>query len=287
MAEKWIDLFISITGRFGISLLNKFNRYKRRGQSGWTLYASVEEVYKGEQKEYSFDWIKEIDEGYFDSLFENEDDEEDFESRIRNQSVRYIKSEECLNEISEICFFYAAPDMILEHNRVLVFQDVNPWVLEVIMKEMVPHYKVVKQFLDKGKLREIQLSELKEESKELINDLLSKGLYPVVSDLYRVKTTTELTTGSLKLYSINKDFVDPLVLNEDNRIHQFIQKSSFQNNKPLVLEPVGWKLQDNLKNSITIRSFWKIAEQMVLLVNIADDSVRAIYIFGEKSEQDI
>ncbi|WP_223593731.1 hypothetical protein [Neobacillus bataviensis] len=105
MTDKLIGLFISMTSRVGIYIINKFNRFKRRRQYGWTLYASVDEIYEGEQKEYPFVWIEEIDERYFDSLFEEEDDDEDFYSRIGNQRVSNIKSEDCLNQMSEICFF--------------------------------------------------------------------------------------------------------------------------------------------------------------------------------------
>src|SRR4051812_6278259 len=151
MGGKLISLFISVTGRAGISLLNKLNSFKRRQQSDWTLYASVEEVYEGEEKVYPFDWIEEIDEETFDNLFEDEDIEEDFYHRIRNQSVRLIPSEKSINVMSEICFFYAAPDVILEdYHSVLVFRDLNQWLQEVITEEFVPHYKVVKEFFVEG-----------------------------------------------------------------------------------------------------------------------------------------
>ncbi|SMQ80906.1 hypothetical protein SAMN05444673_4032 [Bacillus sp. OV166] len=286
MAGKLISLFISITGKVGISLLNKINSFKGRRQTGWTLYASVEEVYEGEEKEYPFEWIEEIAEGDFDSLFEDEDDEEDFYNRMRNQSVRLIKSEKSLNEISVICFFYAAPEVILEdHQSVLVFQDMNPWLQEVIMKELVPHYKVVKEFFVQGKFKEIQLSELKKESKELVKSLLSKGYYPVVSDLYR-GTQSEQSTGprNLKYFLIKKESVNPLELKENKRIQQFLLNESFQKNRPFFLKPVGWKLQEDLRDSITIRSFYNFAEKIVLLVNTVDDSIIGIYIFGAKAD---
>ncbi|MGF6949080.1 hypothetical protein QF028_001585 [Neobacillus sp. B4I6] len=286
MAGKLISLFISITGKVGISLLNKINSFKGRRQTGWTLYASVEEVYQGEEKEYPFEWIEEIAKGDFDSLFEDEDDEEDFYNRMRNQSVRLIKSEKSLNEISVICFFYAAPEVILEdHQSVLVFQDMNPWLQEVIMKELVPHYKVVKEFFVQGKFKEIQLSELKKESKELVKSLLSKGYYPVVSDLYR-GTQSVQSTGprNLKYFLIKKESVNPLELKENKRIQQFLLNESFQKNRPFFLKPVGWKLQEDLRDSITIRSFYNFAEKIVLLVNTVDDSIIGIYIFGAKAD---
>jgi hypothetical protein len=287
LTGKLISLFISITGKVGISLLNKINSFKGKRQTGWTLYASVEEVYEGEEKEYPFDWIEEIDEGDFDSLFEDEDNEEDFYNRIRNQSVRLIKSEKSLNEMSVICFFYAAPDVILEdHQSVLVFQDINPWLQEVIMNELVPHYKVVKEFFVQEKFREIQLSELKKESKELVKSLLSKGYYPVISDLYKdTRSVQPMGPGNLKYFVIKKESLNLLELNENERIHQFIMNKSFKENKPFFMKPVGWKLQEDLRDSVTIRSFYNFAEKIVLLVNTVDDSIRGVYIFGTTSQK--
>ncbi|MFB5197597.1 hypothetical protein ACE198_22260 [Neobacillus sp. KR4-4] len=285
MIDKLIGLFISISGRVGITLKNKLNNLKRKRQTGWTLYASVEEVCEGAKKEYPFNWIEEIDEQCFDNLFEDDDDEDDFNIRIQNQSVSFIKSDKHLNQMSEICFYYAAPDVILEdHRSCLVFRDMDQWLHEVIMKELVPHYNEVKQFFIHGKFEEIQLSELKKESKELVKCLLSQGYFPVVSDLYRGTESTQLRgKGNLQYFVIRKESVNPLELQEYERFKQFVIHDSFQKNKPFVLRPAGWKLQEDLRDSITIRYFSNCAEQIVLLVNTLDDSIRAIYIFGEKA----
>jgi len=237
---KLLSLFISITGRVGITLKNKIYNLKSKRQTGWTLYASVEEVYDGPKKEYPFDWIKEIDEEAFDSLFEDDVDEEDFYNRVQNQTVSFIKSDKHLNQMSEICFYYAAPDVILEdHRSCLVFRDMDQWLHEVIMKELVPHYNEVKQFYIHGKFEEIQLSELKKESKELVKSLLSQGYFSVVSDLYRGTESTQSSgKGNLQYFVIRKQSVNPLELQEYERIKQFVFHDSFQKNKPFVLTPV-------------------------------------------------
>ncbi|MDE3839488.1 hypothetical protein C0966_08980 [Bacillus methanolicus] len=270
LAKIFIILFVSVSiGTFA------FLRAKRRWQQGWTKFISVSEVYQGEEKVYPFDWIKEID----DPWTENPDEEDDFD--ISKLSSKSIKSAECLNHMSEVCFFFAAPDVIQEEKSANIFRDVNPFVLDIIMKELVPHYKEVKQFFIDGKFKEIQLSELKDESKELVNSLLSKGFYPVVSDLYRGKDSY-LPTGprNLKYFLIKKEAVTPLYLKETERIKRFVQIAYFDRNKSFNLMPVGWKLEENLRDSLTIRSFYSFAKQIVLLVDTVDDSVLGLYIFG-------
>jgi len=269
-------LLIVLSGGLGFFLLRK---YKRRRQIGWTLYAPLEQDFVTEPKEYTFKWIEELNEEQFDSLFEDSDDDGEFQ--INGLEFKTIKSADSLNEMSEICFLYAAPDVIYEdHHSALVFQDVTPWVLEIIMMEMVPHYKVVKELYIEDKFKEIQLSDLKDESKELAKGLISQKFYPVVTDLYRNNQPLD-SIGRIQYFSIKKEDVTPLFLKENDGIHQFMKNNNFKHNKPFVITPVGWKLDENLKDSIAIRSFYSFAKQIVLVVNTFDDSVRAIFIFGE------
>ncbi|WP_256942415.1 hypothetical protein [Bacillus sp. OV166] len=249
---------------------------------GWTLYSPIEQDFVTEPKEYTFEWIEELNEEEFDSLFEDCDDDGEF--HINGFTYKTIKSENRLNEMSEICFLYAAPDAIFEnHHSALVFQDVTPWVLEIIMKEIVPHYKVVKELYIEEKFKEIQLSGLKDESKEMAKELIYQRFYPVVTDLYRNNRLDE-TVGCIQYFLIKKEDVTPLFFKETERIHQFMKNNNFQNNKPFVITPYGWKLDENLKDSIAIRSFYSFAKKIVLVVNTFDDSVRAIFIFGENED---
>ncbi|TDK61770.1 hypothetical protein E2K98_12840 [Bacillus salipaludis] len=256
-------------------------RKLRRSGGGWTIYASLAEVDDGPRNEanaYPFNWIKEIEEHYFDGFFE-ENDEEEFD--MGKMMFKSIKSDISLNQMSEVCFFFSAPNVILNDNYLLMFQDVSPLVLETLMKEFVPHYKNVKQMFIQGECKEIHLEEMKEESKELIKNLISTGFYPVISDLYRGKDS-EKSSGprKLKYFLINKESIPPLYLKETKKIQEFIQNAFFDKKKPFLIQPVGWKLEQNLQDSITIRSFSTFAKQIVLLVNTVDDSVEGMYIFG-------
>src|SRR4051794_13861864 len=100
----------------------------RRSGNGWTIYYSLAEI-GGKAKTYPFNWIKEIDEHHFDSLFK-EDDENEF--GVANFTFQTVKSENKLNEMSEACFFFAAPSVIVYENYSLSFQDVQPLLLEIL-----------------------------------------------------------------------------------------------------------------------------------------------------------
>ncbi|WP_256942429.1 hypothetical protein [Bacillus sp. OV166] len=249
---------------------------RRRRDNGWTVYTSLAEI-GGKAKTYPFNWIKEIDEHHFDSLFK-EDNETEF--GIGNFTFRTVKSENKLNQMSEACFFFAAPSVILHENYSLSFRDVQPLLLEILIKDFVPHYKNVKQLFILGEFKEIRFEDLKEESKKIVENLIAANFYPVISDLYRGKYAEKSGMRKLQYFLINKEDITPLYSKETEKIQQFIQSAFFDQNEPFCRQPVGWKLEQNLKESITIRSFCTFAKEIVLLVNAVDDSVEAMYIFG-------
>jgi hypothetical protein len=266
-------------------LLKRYTNYKRKNQIGWTLYASVENDFDGEIKEYPLDWIIQIKESYFDSLFEDGEEDEDLLSILSKLNVRLIESKLQIDHMSEICFYYAARDLFLDKGQsVIIFRDLTTEMLKVINDEMVPHYKEVKQFFVEGEFKEIQLSVLKEESEEIAKNLFAKEVYPVVNDLYKAPFTQSAGPGKLQFFSIKQESIIPFALKENDQFHQFILEKYFKKNKPLYIEPTGWKVQESLKDFIVIRYFCSFAEQIVLLINTTDDSVRGIYIFGKKKE---
>lgn len=132
-----------------------------------------------------------------------------------------------------------------------------------------------------GKLKEINVRGLKKESKRIMQDLLSNGIYPVIPDLYRTKNLN-LATGprELKHYRVNKEMIDSLYLDETEKIREFLMSSFFTESGSIMVQPTGWKLEDNLQDSVTIRAFSTFAKQIVLVVNDKDMSVVGLDIYG-------
>ncbi|MFF5400343.1 hypothetical protein ACFY5J_23980 [Peribacillus butanolivorans] len=123
-----------------------------------------------------FKWITEIDEPPFG--FNNENSE---------LSIKRIDSTVELNEMSPVCQLFASFDVILDDDSLTSLPTPNDNALETILNEVVPHYLDIKQIFIDGKLKEINVRCLKKESKKIVQDLLSNGIYPVIPDLYRQK----------------------------------------------------------------------------------------------------
>ncbi|MFE4429961.1 hypothetical protein ACFRH9_23375 [Peribacillus butanolivorans] len=217
-----------------------------------------------------FKWITEIDEPPFG--FNNENSE---------LSIKRIDSTVELNEMSPVCQLFASFDVILDDDSLTSLPTPNDNALETILNEVVPHYLDIKQIFIDGKLKEINVRCLKKESKKIVQDLLSNGIYPVIPDLYRTKNLN-LSTGprELKYYLVNQELIDPLYIKETGKIREFFMSSFFTESGSIMLQPTGWKLDDNLKESVTIRAFSTFAKQIVLVVDDKNMSVVGLDIYG-------
>jgi hypothetical protein len=196
-------------------------------------------------------------------------------------SIKRFNSTVELNEMSSVCQFFASFDVILDENALTVLPTPNDKALNIIMNEVVPHYIDVKQIFIDGKLKEINVRGLKEESKKIVKDLFLKGGYPVMLDLYRTNNLN-LATGprNLKHYLIKQQSLSPLHLSETETIREFLESTFFAEKGSIMLQPTGWKLDDTLKESVTIRAFSTFAKQIVLVVDDKDKSVVGLNIYG-------
>ncbi|MFF5400342.1 hypothetical protein ACFY5J_23985 [Peribacillus butanolivorans] len=79
---------------------------------------------------------------------------------------------------------------------------------------------------------------------------------------------------------VNQELIDPLYIKETGKIREFFMSSFFTESGSIMLQPTGWKLDDNLKESVTIRAFSTFAKQIVLVVNDKNMSVVGLDIYG-------
>ncbi|MBM7583954.1 hypothetical protein JOC86_000491 [Bacillus pakistanensis] len=172
-----------------------------------------------------FEWITEIDQQPF--RYNNENGELD---------IKRLDSTGQLNEMSSVCQFFAYFDLILDENALTSLPTPNNQALEIILKEVVPHYVDVKQIFIDGKLKEINVGCLKKDSKKIIEDLLSSGIYPVIPDLYRTKNLNLATkTRKLKHYLVNAELINPLHIKEAEKIREFLVSSFFSESGSIML----------------------------------------------------
>ncbi|MFD2043013.1 hypothetical protein ACFSTA_01685 [Ornithinibacillus salinisoli] len=195
--------------------------------------------------------------------------------------IEKVESEISLSNMSEVCQFFASVDVIIGSDGLTILPTPTEYSFHTIMNEIVPHYLDVKKIFMNGKLKEINVSCLKEESKKIVEDLFPNNVYPVIPDLYRSNNLNIATKPrALKNYLVNQELIKPLHLKETENIREFFMSSFFAENGSIMLQPTGWKLDDDLKESITIRTFSTFAKRIVLLVDETDQSVVSLEIYG-------
>ncbi|WP_245805841.1 hypothetical protein [Bacillus alkalicellulosilyticus] len=215
-------------------------------------------------------WITEIDEP-----------SSEFNNDYGELNIEIIETTNDLKEMSPVCQFFASFDVILETDSLLTLPTPNQNVLKKIMDEVVPHYRDIKQIIIDGELKEINVLGLKEESKRIVQYSLSNGIYPVISDLYRTKNLSLPTEPrDLKYYMVNQEMITPLQIDGTEEIRDFLKNTFFTDRGSIALQPTGWKLEDDLKESVTIRTFSTFAKQIVLVVDDNNMSVVGLDIYG-------
>lgn len=217
-----------------------------------------------------FKWLTEIEEPIIPF------NEENGELRFKR-----IESYQNVFTMSEVCQLFAAYDVLLGEDALTTIPIPNDQALKIVMNEVVPHYIDIKQVFIDGNLKEINVHHLKGSSRKLFKNLLQGDIYSVIPDLYRSKEINRTNyPRTIKYYLINKELINQIHNKETKKIFGFFNESFFAENGSIMLQPTGWILQEQLKESYTIRSFSTFAKQIVLVVNEPDNVVIGLDIYG-------
>ncbi|MDB5052351.1 MAG: hypothetical protein JWM44_401 [Bacilli bacterium] len=217
-----------------------------------------------------FDWLYEIEKPII---------------RLNDESgelrIKKINSEISLNQMSEVCQLFASFSVIIGSDALTELPTTNDDALNTIMNEIVPHYLDVKEIYIGGILRKINVRRLKRNSSKMIEELLSDGIYPVIPDLYRSNSPNLATEPrKLKYFSVRQELISQPHIMETEKIKNFFNNSFFAETGSVFITPTGWSLEENLKESITIRTFCTFANKIILVIDTKDRSVVGLDIHG-------
>jgi hypothetical protein len=186
-----------------------------------------------------FKWLEEINEPPFQVK------RNDGELKIKRLETTTVE----LNEMSPVFQFFASYDLILGQDSLTSLPTPNESALETILNEVVPHYSNVKQIFIDGKLKEINVMNLKESSKIMLKGLLlSNKIFPVIPDLYRTKKLNWTTKPrKLKYYLVRQDLIKPVHNKEAEQLGDFLKDSYFAESGSIMLSPTRWKVYLEIK----------------------------------------
>jgi hypothetical protein len=217
-----------------------------------------------------YEWLKEIEEPIFP-----------YKEETGDLKIQRVHSNTSLSKLSPVCQMFASVNVIFKLDFLSSFPAPNDLALNIILNEIAPHYSEVRKIFIDEKLVEINVRYLKAESEQMLNDSLSYGINPIVSDLYRnMEYNISAYPRELKYYIVIKEKIKQKVLNGTEELKEFLRCSFFAKNGLLSLIPSGWFLDDTLKESVTLQSISTFAKQIILVVNENDNRVIAIDIYG-------
>ena len=218
-----------------------------------------------------FQWLTEIDKPVVNKSKELHSD----------LNIERLSENKDTYEISDVFLFFASPNIIFNIDFLTALPTPTKFSLNVILNEMAPHYNKVQVIKKKDNITTINLKFLKKHSQRLLNKALLEGvLGGIINDIYR---TNELHISmhrlNLKYYKVNGKYIQTVKLEGFDRVMEFLESSFLTSGGPFTLSPSGWTLEEELKNSIAIRAFSSFSKEIILVVDSADNTVVAVYIY--------
>jgi hypothetical protein len=217
-----------------------------------------------------YEWFKEIEEPGYPYT--------DDSGELR---LKRIQSNTTSDGMSPIFQLFASVNVLFQKDFLSSFPVPNHHALKIVQNVIVPHYTEVKEIFIDGKLIEINVRFLKEESRKRLSDLLLSGIHPIVPDLYR-NSEYDISPypRKIKYYAVNGEKIQHKALDGMKGIRDFIKSSFLASNGVLTLMPSGWFLDDSLKESVTLQALSTFAENIILMVNENDHRIIGINIYG-------
>ncbi|MED1605294.1 hypothetical protein P4U90_08115 [Cytobacillus kochii] len=220
-----------------------------------------------------FNWLTEI-EGHPCSIDEGE---------IKDFRMRKIIVKKSPKTMSAVCQLFAAVDIINEESSMMVYPIPDEQARLLVMEMTAPHYEEIKETIIAGRVKEMNLFHLKPESRIIIEKHLQKNGYPAIQDLYRRKRIKlSDTPQKIKYYLINKEKIAQLSSRETEEVFSFFHVTFFVQQESILLQPTGWQLEDELITSYTIRTFSRMAGDLVLWVNENSNDVVGLEVYRNK-----
>jgi hypothetical protein len=90
-------------------------------------------------------------------------------------------------KINELGQFFTAASFLLAENTMVQLPASDKAALELIKRDIAPHFINVKVVMVEGQVEVVMMQHLKDSSLQMLQDIAIDGLHPVVLDLYRSK----------------------------------------------------------------------------------------------------
>lgn len=190
--------------------------------------------------------------------------------------------------LTSICQFFAYSSYILQTDVYISIPTPTKETENLVFEHLTPYYKRIIITSIEGKTCECSLIGLKPETIALFQEFeRSNELSSILPDLVRKTHIKQLDenyfkNANIKVYAIDMTALKPLNLAFTESLYPFLKQTFFAVGGVMPIQPIGWKLHNDLIESIFLRSFSTIASKIHITVNLTNGDILGVDVFENK-----
>jgi hypothetical protein len=189
---------------------------------------------------------------------------------------------ESTSSMTELARFVSAGSVLLVDNMMNTLSAKDDTARNLILNDIAPHFIDVKVVYVEDEVEVINMQYLKEESKKLF-DSTSNGIILVMHDLYRNRNMSVWKSEQrreLIQFTVKIDELNVYDIPNTKDIKEFLKKGYFDLGEEFSLIPTGWTIEEELKESITLRFFATFIPCITLVVDSTNRQVVLLQLSG-------
>ena len=202
--------------------------------------------------------------------------------KIKHPKVVYDRldiEEPSGQQISSIAQYYLAPFILVSSNGMLDIPIVDDKTLDIVIKDIAPHFNKVVKITTNEKLTDIRLQNVRESSKiHFMNLKENRKVNAIVNDIYSEGTSSWGETFTPKEFRVNLDLVRKTANHDILSMWDFFEHTFVQTYGGMAIIPSGWSFDESFKDRVAVQSFASVCNEMMITVNSENNFITSILI---------
>lgn len=182
-------------------------------------------------------------------------------------------------EISSIAQYVLAPFILVSSNGMFDIPIVDDKTLDIVMKDIAPHFNKVVKITTNEKQVDIRLQNVRENSNiHFINLKENRKVNAIVNDIYSEGTLNRGETFTRKEYRVTLELVRKTASHDILSMWDFFEHTFVQTYGGMAIIPSGWSFDESFKHRVAVQSFASVCNEMTVTVNSENNSITSILI---------
>jgi len=182
-------------------------------------------------------------------------------------------------QISSIAQYFLAPFILVSSNGMLDIPIGDDKTLDIVIKEIAPHFNKVVKITTNEKQVDIRLQNARESSKiHFMNLKENRKVNAIVNDIYSEGTSSWGETFTPKEFRVNLALVRKTDNHDILSMWDFFEHTFVQASGGMAIIPSGWSFDESFKDRIAVQTFASVCNEMMITVNSENNFITSILI---------